>query len=134
MNAMTDRTNAVRKLAEQNTAQAKHAFAKASAAGEEATRRIEDTYATTTQAAMDFHRKVLTIAQANVDAAFECAQQLVGVTSPSEFIEVTTSHARQQWQAMNEQTMELSTLARKAAADSIKPLTSGFAGAFPGAT
>lgn len=56
---MTDRTSAVRKLAEQNSAQAKHTFAKTSAAGEQATRRIEDTYATTTQAAMDFHRKVL---------------------------------------------------------------------------
>jgi hypothetical protein len=83
---------------------------------------------------MDFHRRVLAIAQVNVDAAFECAQRLVGVTSPSEFIEVTTSHARRQWQAMSEQTMELSALARKAAADSVKPLSSGFAGVFPGAT
>ena len=48
---------------------------------------------------------------------------LVGATSPSEFIEVTTSHARQQWRAMTEQTMEFSTLVRKAAADSVKPLT-----------
>jgi hypothetical protein len=134
MSAMTETTHAARKYAEQSSAQAKRAFEKTSASGREATRRIEDTYAVTTQGALDFHRKVLAIAQANVDAAFECAQELVGVTSPSEFIEVTTSHARRQWQAMTEQSMELSTLARNAAADSVKPLTGGLGGAFPGAS
>jgi phasin len=132
--AMTDRTSTARRFAEQSTAQAKRTFENAGAAGGEATRRIEDTYATSTRGAIDFHRKVLAIAQANVDAAFECAQQLVGVTSPSEFMEVTTSHARRQLQAMTEQSMELSGLARKAGTDSVKPLTGGFPGMFPGTT
>jgi phasin len=132
--AMTDRTSTARKFAEQSSAQAKRTFENASAAGGAATRRIEDTYATSTRGVIDFHRKVLAIAQANVDAAFECAQQLVGVTSPSEFMEVTTNHARRQLQAMTEQSMELSGLARKAATDSVKPLTGGLAGTFPGTT
>jgi phasin len=131
---MTDRTSAARRLSEQSTAQARHTFEKTSAAGEEATRRIEDTYAATNQVALEFHRKVLAIAQANIDAAFDCAQELLGVTSPSEFIEVATSHARQQVQAMTEQTRELAAVAQKAATDSIKPLATGFTSAFHGTT
>jgi phasin len=134
MSAMTDRTSGARKFADQSTVQAKHTFEKASAAGEEATRRIEDTYSRVAQGTIDFHRKVLEIAQANVDAAFDCAQELIGVTSPSQFFEVTTNHARQQAQAMTEQTRELAALAQKAATDSIKPLAGGLTSAFPGTT
>jgi len=77
---------------------------------------------------------VLEIAQTNVDAAFDCAQELLGVTSPSQFFEVATNHARQQAQAMTEQTKELAALAQKAASDSIKPLAGGLTSAFPGNT
>jgi hypothetical protein len=71
---------------------------------------------------------------ANVDAAFDCAQELVGVTSPTQFFEVTTNHARQQTQAMTEQTRELAALAQKAATDSIKPLAGGLTSPFQGTT
>ncbi len=131
---MTDRTSGARKLPDLSTVQAKHTFEKASAAGEEATRRIEDTYSRVAQGTIDFHRKVLEIAQANVDAAFNCAQELVGVTSPSQFFEVTTNHAHQQAQAMTEQNRELAALAQKAATDSIKPLAGGLTSAFHGTT
>jgi hypothetical protein len=56
--------------------QAKHTFEKASAAGEEATRRLEDTYSRVALGTIDFHRKVLEIAQTNVDAAFDCPRSL----------------------------------------------------------
>jgi phasin family protein len=127
MSAMTDRTGGARKFAEESTVQAKRTFEKASAAGEEAYSRVA-------QGTIDFHRKVLEIAQANVDAAFDCAQELVGVTSPSQFIEVATKHARQQVQSMTEQNRELAELAQKAATDSIKPLAGGLTSAFHGTT
>ena len=110
---MTERTSGARKFAEQS---------------------IEDTYSRVAQGTIDFHRKVLEIAQANVDAAFDCAQELVGVTSPSQFFEVATNHAREQAQAMTEQTRELAALAQKAATDSIKPLAGGPTSPFQGTT
>jgi phasin len=119
---MTDGTTTARKFPDQSTAQTKDAFQKTIAAGEEATHRIKNMYAGTSQTALDFHRRVLAIAQANVDAAFNCAQELVGVTSPSEFMEIATSHARQQVEAVTEQTKELTALAQKAANDSMQPL------------
>jgi len=75
---------------------------------------------------MEFHQKVLAITHANVDAAFECARALLGVTSPSEFMEVSTKHARQQVEAMRQQMRELAELAQKTAIDSMGPFTGGF--------
>jgi phasin len=123
---MADRTSAARKFAEHPNEEAKRTFEKASAAGEEATRRIEDTYSRAAQGTIEFQQKVLAITHANVDAAFECARALLGVTSPTEFMEVSTKHARQRLQAMNQQTKELGELAQKTAIESMGPLASGF--------
>jgi phasin len=127
-------TSSTRKFPESSTVPGKHTFEEASAAGKEAARRVEDTYSKAFQEAMDYNRKALAIAQANVDAVFECAQKLMGVRSPSEFMEVATNHARQQVQAMTEQTKELTALAQKAAVHSVEPLTSGLTSAFRGTT
>ena len=72
------------------------------------------------------------MAQANVDAAFDCARELVGVASPSEFIEVSNKHVRQQLQAMSQQTKELAELAQKAAIESMGPFATGLGGALLG--
>jgi phasin len=112
------------------TTQAKHTFEKASEAGQETTRRLEDTYLRATQGSIEYQRKALAIAQAHFDATFDWAQELVGVKSPSEFMEVSLNHARRQFEALTEQTRELASLAQKAATNSIEPLTNGVTSAF----
>jgi Phasin protein len=56
----------------------------------------------------------------------------VDVTSPSEFIEVSTKHARHQFQAMSQQTRELAELAQKAAIESMGPFATGLGGVLLG--
>jgi phasin family protein len=111
-------------------AQAKQTFEKASEAGQEMTRRLEESYSKTAQDVVNYQRKALEIAQAHVDAAFDCAQDLVGVKSPSEFMEVFMNSTRRQFETMTEQTRELASLAQKVATDNIEPLTNGFNSAF----
>jgi hypothetical protein len=114
--------------------QVKHAFEKASEASEEASqeasRQVENAYLKAAEGSIAYQRKALAIAYENLDAAFGCAQELVGVKSPSEFIEVSMNHARQQFTAMAEQTSELASLAQKAATSSLEPLTNGVVNAF----
>jgi phasin family protein len=128
---MLDKTNTARKFAKLHNEEVKHTVKKATAAGEQATRRIndavQDAYSRTAQGTMEFHQKVLAITHANVDATFECARALLGVTSPSEFMEVSTKHARQQFELMRQQNRELAELAQKRAIESMGPLTGGFA-------
>ncbi len=127
---MTDRTSAAKRFAVHHNEEVKRTIEKTTAGGEEAVHRIqaamEDVYSRTAQG-IELYRKALAIAQANVDAAFDCARELAGVTSPSAFIEVYTKHARQQLQAMTQQTKELAELAQKTAIESMGPITGGFA-------
>ena len=58
---------------------------------------------------------MMEFAQKNTEAAFEFARELAGVKSPAEFLELSTSHSRKQFETLTEQARELATLAQKAA-------------------
>jgi hypothetical protein len=129
---MTERATAAQKFAVLQNEELKGRFEKTGTTGEETTRRFGNTYLGAARATIEFHQKALAIAQANVDAAFDCARELVGVTSPSEFIEVSTKHTRQQLQVMTQQTRELAELAQRAAIESMEPFATGLGGVLLG--
>jgi len=85
-----DATQALREMAENGSAQAKAAFEKASTVAADATTLMKDSYSRTVKGAQEYHSKAIEFAQANTKAAFEFAQELVGVKSPSEFFELST--------------------------------------------
>jgi phasin len=104
---------AFREMAEKGVAQAKENYEMIQAAAEEATDLLKSAYTTAANGTTDYNRKVIEIARTNAHAAFEYAYELLGVKSPSEFIELSTAHARKQFEAMTAQTKELTELARK---------------------
>ena len=108
-----DATQALREMAENGSAQAKAAFANASTAAADAATLMKDSYSKTIKGAQEYNTKVIEFAQANTKAAFDFAQELVGVKSPSEFFELSTNHSRKQFEKLTEQTKELATLAQK---------------------
>jgi phasin len=96
----------------------------------QATKLFENTYATTADGMREYSLKVLEIARTNADTAFDYAQQIMSVKSPSEIMELSTAHARKQIETLTAQTKELTTLGQKVAAASGEPLASGMAKAF----
>ena len=82
-------------------------------AAREAAGRAEASYSNAAHGALEYQRKVLEIAQANVDATFEYAHELTEVRSIPELVELSTAHARKQFEAMTAQTNELAELAQK---------------------
>jgi phasin len=102
-----------REMAEKGVAQAKDSYEKVRAAAEGATDLLKDTYATTAKGATDYNLKVIEIARTNTNIAFDYAHELLGVKSLSEFVELSTAHARKQFEAMTAQTKELTELAQK---------------------
>jgi phasin len=104
---------AFREMAEKGVAQAKENYEMIQAAAEEATDLLKSAYTTAANGTTDYNRKVIEIARTNAHAAFEYAYELLGVKSPSEFIELSTAHARKQFEAMTAQTKELTELAQK---------------------
>lgn len=126
----TDVTQAFRETAENGSAQAKAAFANASTAAADAATLMKDSYSRTVKGAQEYNTKVIEFAQANTKAAFDFAQELVGVKSPSEFFELSTSHSRRQLETLTEQTKELTALAQKITLATAEPLKTGANKAF----
>ena len=125
-----DATQAFREVAENGSAQVKAAFANASTAAADAATLMKDSYSRTIKGAQEYNTKVIEFAQANTKAAFDFAQELAGVKSPSEFFELSTNHSRKQFEKLTEQTKELATLAQKVTVATAEPVKAGVTKAF----
>jgi phasin len=125
-----DATQAFRSMTEAGSTQAKEAFEKMSAATTEATALIKDSCSTAAKGAQDYNAKFIEFAKANTDAAFDFAQKLWGVKSPSDFIELSTEHSRKQFETLTEQSKELAALAQKVTLATAEPLKTGVTKAF----
>ena len=121
---------AFREFAERGVAQCKDTYEKMKAAAEEATDVLETTYSTATKGASDYGLKVIEAARMNTNAAFDFAGELITAKSLSEVIELSSAHARKQFETFTEQGKELGALAQKVATETAEPIKSGMNKAF----
>jgi phasin len=121
---------AMRAAAEMGTAYAKDMFAKSQAAAQDTKKVLEQTYATATKGAAEFNLQLLEVMRANTNAAFDFAHALLAAKSPTEFLELTAAHARQQAATFTEQSQQLAALAQKVATEAGAPLQTGMTSAF----
>src|SRR5262245_40461200 len=98
-------------------------------AANEAAHAVQDSCSTGLKGMQDYGGKVAEFTQANIKSYVEFIQKLAGVKSPSEFIEVSTSHTRRQLETLTEQGKQLAALAQQVTLDSVVPLKTGFANA-----
>jgi phasin len=117
---------AFREFAEKGISQAKDNYAKMKSAAEEATGILETTYATASKGAADYGLKMVEMARANSNAAFDLTAELLGARTFAQMVEISTSHARKQIEAMTAQAKELSTLAQQVATKTAEPIKDGF--------
>jgi phasin len=116
--------------AKNGSAQAKEAFEKMNVATADAAALIKNSYSTVVKGAQDYNNKVIEFAQTNTVAAFDFAQKLSGVKSPSDFIELSAEHLREQFETLTEQTKELAALAQKVTLATAEPFKTGVSKAF----
>lgn len=121
---------AFREIAEKSVAQAKESYEKMKSVAEDATDVLEDTYATASKGAADYGLKVIEAARENTNAAFDFYTQLMTVKSLSEVVELSTAHARKQFEAVTAQSKELASLAQKVATETAEPLKDSVSKAF----
>jgi len=116
---------AFRDIAEKSLSHAKDNYEKIKSAAEEATGVLEDTYASASKGATDYTLKVIEMTRENANSTFDFAVELLGVKTFSDFVELSSAHARKQFEAMSEQTRELASLAQKVATEAAEPLKEG---------
>jgi hypothetical protein len=107
--------------------QNKETFEKINSATAEAANLIQSSCATAFEGVQTYNKTLVEFTRANTIAAFDFVQKLYDIKSPSDFIELSTKHARTQTETLSGQTEQLRVLAQKIAVASAEPLTSGAA-------
>ncbi len=83
---------------------------------------VEQSYAVAVENIRAFNVKMIDMARANAEAGFDFALQIATAKSPSDFAELWTTHAREQFETFSEQTKELTALGQKMAGESAAPI------------
>ena len=125
-----DAPQQLRDMAETGAKQSKETLEKISAATAEAAEMMTNCTSTALKGIQEYNSKLAEFTQANSTSAVEFIQTLAGVKSPSEFIQVSTEHAKHQLETMTEQARELAALTQKVTLTTAEPIKAGLAKVF----
>ena len=113
---------AFREATEKGIESAREAYAKVKNAAEDATDLMEDTFETSRQGVVEFNHKAVDAAKTNADATFNFIKDIMSVKTVAEAIELQSTFARQQFDALSAQTKEMQELATKLGTDVSAPV------------
>src|SRR6266478_1651250 len=112
----------MRAFAEKGVSQARDNYAKFKDVAESHNGTIEAVFTTLSKGASEYSAKLVEMMKANTTANLDFAQELLGVKSPSEAVELWTSHARKQFEAFTAQAKELAELSQKVTTETVEPI------------
>jgi phasin len=112
----------VRALAEKTVNQTREAYERGKEALEEAIDALERSFDAAGQGATAFNRKLIDIAQRNLNSAFDLAKRLAGAKNVAEIVELQSAFIRQQFDVFAGQAGEIRALTSKIAADTTEPI------------
>lgn len=112
----------MRALAEKGVSQARDSYARFKDVAESHNGTIEAVFTTASKGASEYSAKLMEMMKANTTTTLDFAQELLGVKSPSDAIELWTSHARKQFETFSTQGKELAELGQKVAAETVEPI------------
>jgi phasin len=113
---------AIREFAEKGVSQARETYEKFKDVAQSSNQTVEAVYASATKGAADYSGKLIDIARTNANAAFDVAEKLVAVKSPSEVFAIWQTYARSQYEALTAQTRELVELGQRVATETVEPI------------
>jgi phasin len=112
----------MRAFAEKGVSQARDNYAKFKDVAETHNGTIEAVVASASKGFSEYSAKLMEMMKATTTANLDFAQELIGVKSPSEAIELWTSHARKQFETLTAHTKELAELTQKVATETVEPI------------
>jgi phasin len=118
----TDAAEQFREMAEKSATQSKEVYEKMTATTGQTANVMQHCYSAAVKGMQDYNNKLLEFTHSNTKAAFDFAQRMSGVKSPSEFVELSTQHAQHQLTILTEQTKQLAALAQQMTLATAEPL------------
>jgi len=112
----------VRAFAEKGVSQARDNYARFKDVAETHNSTIEAVFANAGKGASEYSAKVMEFIKTNTTATLDFAQELVAVKTPSEALELWTSHARKQFESFSAWSKELTELSQRIATETVEPI------------
>jgi phasin len=113
---------AVRAIAEKSVAQTREFYDRSNDALDASVATFEKTFDAAGQGAAAFNRKIIDIAQRNVNSGFDLAKSLAGAKNLSEMVELQTAYWQKLLGTLKSQAEEVRALSTKMAAAASEPL------------
>jgi phasin family protein len=127
---ITELSGATREFARQGADFAKDVSDRTKATAEETNKAAGEAYATFASGAVEFHRQWIEMIRANTNATLDFVHQVLGVKSPSAFVELSAEHARKRAEAFAEQARHLTGMAQKLTTVMAAPMQAGMKNVF----
>ena len=112
----------MRAFAEKGVSQARDNYAKFKDAAETHNSTVEAVFTKVNHGASAYSAKLIEFFKANTTSSLDFAQELFSVKSPTEAVELWTSHARKQFETYTAQAKELAELGQKVASETAEPI------------
>jgi phasin len=112
----------MRAFAEKGVSQARDSYAKFKDVAESNNGTIEAVFTAASKGASEYSAKLMEMMKSNTTANLDFAQELMGAKSPSEAMELWSSHARKQFETFTAQAKELAELSRKVTTEAVEPI------------
>ena len=112
----------MRAFAEKGVSQARESYAKFKDAAETHNGTVEAVFTSANKGASEYTAKLVEFMKANTSAQLDFAQQLFGLKSPAEALELWTGHTRTQLETLQSQAKELVELTQRVAAETAEPI------------
>jgi phasin len=112
----------MRAFAEKGVSQCRDNYAKFKDAAESHNSAIEAFFVNASKGASEYSTKLMEFLKANTNANLDFAQELFGIKSPAEALELWTGFARKQLETYTAQTKELGELVQKVASETVEPI------------
>src|SRR5262245_11626581 len=113
---------AMRALAEKNIAQTRQIYERSKDALDAVLESWERSFDAVGQGAVALNRKVIDIAQRNINSGFDLAKDLAAAKNLAEAMELHASYWRNQISVLQSQAEEMRTLSTKVTADAAEPI------------
>ena len=83
---------------------------------------IEAVFTNASKGYSEYSAKLMEMMKANTTATLDFAQALIAVKSPSEAMELWTSHAKKQYEVLTAHSKGLAELTQKVVAETVEPI------------
>ncbi|ULK95642.1 phasin [Bradyrhizobium sp. I71] len=123
----------MRAFAEKGVSQARENYAKFKDAAETHNGTVEAVFTCASKGASEYTAKLVEFMKANTSAQLDFAQQLFGLKSPAEALELWTGHTRKQFETLQSQAKELVELSQRVAAETAEPIKASASKYYPSA-